>query len=525
MSAAPSMPTATPPISGQSPDGLPLVVVNGRELRHVTSDVVNALVGANDPPFLFTRAGSLVRVTHDERDRPRIEDVGPDQARNRISEVANFARVTKTGSTTAVYPPPEVARDLLARPNHPFPELRGITEVPVLRHDGTVLDEIGYDTASRLIYRPDPDLRVPPITWKPAAGEVATARDLVAETLVDFPFVDDSSRAAAWAMLLTPVVRPAIDGPVPLALIDAPTQGTGKTLLAKLASTIATGREPATMTAARDEEEWRKRITAVLAEAPTLILLDNVELPLRSEHLAAAITSDEWIDRRLGHTSVVRIPQRAVWFATGNNVAAGGDMQRRIYLCRMDARVERPWERGGFRHPDLLRWTREHRGELVAALLTLGRAWAAAERPAPGDDVAQLGSFEAWRHVVGGVLRVAQIPGFLANQAEAQARVDTDTEDFARFLRTWSRNYGSEPVPLAAVTQSREMIENLPSNLDPDDRGFRRRLGWMLRKNAERRFGGLWIERAGDGKEGVLWRLMGTNETAGQSLRSIEPGL
>ena len=32
-------------------------------------------------------------------------------------------------------------------------------------------------------------------------------------------------------------------------------------------------------------------------------------------------------------------------------------------------KCERPWERRGFRHPDLLGWTLEHRADLVWAVL------------------------------------------------------------------------------------------------------------------------------------------------------------
>jgi len=58
---------------------------------------------------------------------------------------------------------------------------------------------------------------------------------LLDELLIDFPFADEASRANALALLLLPYVRPLIVGPTPLHLITAPTQGTGKDLLAQLA--------------------------------------------------------------------------------------------------------------------------------------------------------------------------------------------------------------------------------------------------------------------------------------------------
>jgi hypothetical protein len=62
----------------------------------------------------------------------------------------------------------------------------------------------------------------------------------------------------------------------PLHLIDAPTQGSGKTLLAKLISMVATGTAIPSMTEATSGDEWRKKITATLLNAPSVIFLDNL---------------------------------------------------------------------------------------------------------------------------------------------------------------------------------------------------------------------------------------------------------
>jgi hypothetical protein len=513
------MPNATPPKPGMSPDGLPVIIVNVRELRDVSDEVVRALSKANCPPVLFMRSSSIVRVCRDEKGRPFIDDVDIDEMVSRMTRVANYRR-RSTNRTYTVFPPRDVARDVLVQPSLPFPQLEAITEVPVLRPDGSVLVEPGYDPATRLLYVPAPELRVPPIPDRPTATDVEAAQRLILDAIEEFPFVDEASHAAAWAMLLTPVMRAAINGPTPLALMDAPAQGTGKTLLVKVVSLVATGREPAVMTSADDEEEWRKRITATLREGPAIVLIDNVEKPLRSAHLAGALTTGEWTDRILRFSKVVKLPQRASWFATGNNISVGGDMQRRVYYCRMDARLERPWEREGFKRPDLPAWASEHRGELVAALLTLARAWFVAERPEPAEGTPALGGFEGWRHAIGGTLHSAGIVGFLGNRETIYREVDADGAEWSRFLAAWHRNYGSEPASLATITQSFEMTESLPSWLDPNDRGFRRKLGWALRKNADRRFDGYWIERAGASKEGALWRVASERPPADEAEHS-----
>jgi len=77
---------------------------------------------------------------------------------------------------------------------------------------------------------------------------------LLDSLLGDFPFADQASRANALALLLLPFVRPLIDGPTPLHLIEAAKPGTGKGLLADVVHAIATGR-PASATAEVGEGE------------------------------------------------------------------------------------------------------------------------------------------------------------------------------------------------------------------------------------------------------------------------------
>ena len=91
------------------------------------------------------------------------------------------------------------------------------------------------------------------------------------------------------------------------------------------------------------------------------------------------------------------------------------ELARRTVRIRLDAKMDRPWERTEFRHPHLLEWVMQHRGELIWTALTLIRAWLVAGQP---EGASVLGGFEAWSRVVGGVLSVAQVPGFLDNVRE-----------------------------------------------------------------------------------------------------------
>jgi putative DNA primase/helicase len=193
-----------------------------------------------------------------------------------------------------------------------------------------------------------------------AVPEVPTAQDVVRasrlirrDLLGDFPFVTRADRAHAIAALLLPFVRDIIDGPTPAPLIEAPSAGTGKGLLTHALVMPALGTTLAVMPPATTDDEWRKRITAVLREAPGAILIDNVTRALDSAALSAALTARTWSDRLLGRSTTVNLLVRCLWLMAGNNPTMTTEIARRMVRIRMDARVDRPWQRPThqFRHP------------------------------------------------------------------------------------------------------------------------------------------------------------------------------
>ncbi len=475
----------------------------------MTADVLDALRRANAPdPTLFQRDGVIVRVAATEDGRHRIEAVTESALRGRVARCCDCVTVGATGGGPVhVSPPDHLVRDVLALPGGwGFPPLDGVTGVPVLRPDGTVLDRAGYDPATRLVYARDPGLVVPAIPERPTEAEVAAAVALLHEAIGDFPFADPASRANALALLITPVLRPAVDGPVPMAVVDAPTPGTGKGLLIDTVARVATGAPAAVMTAPAGGAEWKKSITAVLIDGPTMVLIDNVEEPLGSPHLASALTAATWTDRELGRSRIVRLPQRAVWVADGNNVALAGDLPRRCYWVRMDPRLARPWQGRAFRHPDLPAWVDANRGALVGAVLTLCRAWWSAGRPAHAGPV--IGGFDGWCRTAGGVLAFAGVRGFLSNLAELYALNDEESGAWAAFLAALHDRFGGKPVTAgamdAAIRDSTVLREALPEalarSLAETPATFAHGLGHALRKRAGRRHGeaNLYVERGGD---------------------------
>ena len=502
-----------------SGDGRAVIVVNDRQLPAVTADGLAALAAANDPPALFRRGDHLARLRLPAGRPPLLEALAEPAARGELARAATWIATQRNALPLNVSPPIEVVRDLLARPDWPgLPRLEAVVECPVFDADGTLVDRPGFHAASGLWYAPAAGLVVPAVPDIPTDAEVAAARDLIlTEWLGDFPFADTASKATAVAVLLLPLVRPMIDGPTPLHLIDAPTEGTGKTLLASVLGAVTLGRAPHPVTEGQCDEEWRKRITAMLVEGTAFVLIDNLARAVDSAALASVLTTADWSDRVLGVTKMARVPNRAVWVATGNNPALSKELGRRTVRCRLDRGCERPAEVAGFRHPRLLAWTRDHRGELLAAALTLVRAWVARGRP-PGGEV--MGMYEAWAEVVGGVLAVAGIPGLLANRAEFQASQSQVQDEWPAFLAAWGRAYGDRPVDVGALHQLAVREKHLDAVLgDRGERSERTRLGKAVGRQLNRVTGGGRVVAAGANDKGrPTYRLLADEPTRAEDV-------
>jgi hypothetical protein len=150
------------------------------------------------------------------------------------SEQFGFARRPATIPLLAV-------KDMRVAWSKPVPRIRGIVRTPVFSAEGYLSTTRGYQAETGLFYDAAGD-RVPDVPAAPTAIDVGQAKAAIDEWLDDFPFDSRASGANAIAVPLTYVARELI-GKTPLFVINAPTQGTGKGLLADTASIVMEGRE------------------------------------------------------------------------------------------------------------------------------------------------------------------------------------------------------------------------------------------------------------------------------------------
>ncbi|MCA3288706.1 MAG: ATPase, partial [Roseomonas sp.] len=453
---------------------------------HSTRRAWSLLIASNRSPWIFRLGGQPTWVVPDDEGRPAAATIDIERMRHMLANLADWRRPTGKEQTTATPPPSNVIKSLLATPDPALPVLAGIVTAPVFGRNGSLLTEPGYHPDARLLYHPPPGFSLPPIPAKPSAEEIAAARSLLLDELLgDFPFTGEAERAHALCLLLLGFVRPMIEGPTPLHMIEKPTPGTGATLMVDAIATVLTGSSASVMTEGRDDDEWRKRLTAKLRQLPVLLLIDNLRQELDSAALAAALTAPAWEDRILGVSDIIRLPVRCTWVATGNNPAVSHEIARRLVRIRLDARSDQPWRREGFRHPDLMIWVRANRARLVAACLTLCQAWTSAGRPPAARS---LGSFETWSQTLGGILHVTGVPGFLGNLDEVMEASDSEGGSWRAFIQLWWDRFGSAEVSVSDLIGHAQSAQvGLPVSAKTDH-ALSITLGKAFRKLRDRAF-------------------------------------
>ena len=320
-----------------------------------------------------------------------------------------------------------------------MPRLRAIIGAPTLRPDGTVIDTPGYDPDTGLLLVGDRLWRHVPDN--PSKRDAAEALRTLSEPIPGLPFVAESDRAAALALLITSVLRPSLKT-APMFTVSAPAAGTGKSLTVDVAAIMATGRPVAVITPTPDEAELEKRIGACAIAGDPVMSIDNVTHLLKSDVLCQMLTQTEVQVRVLGASKSVRVPSTGLICATGNNLVVYGDLNRRTIGIRLDAKCERPEDRSF--NFDALELAMRRRAELVAAALTIVCAYLSAGTP---NKAARLGGFEDWSDTVRSALIWLGLPDC---RGDAELRQDTDPGEGLKLEPT-----SSKPCRMGRLRQKR----------------------------------------------------------------------
>ena len=133
----------------------------------------------------------------------------------------------------------------------------------VVRPDGTVLDEPGYDLSTRLLYLPTSAMNGVKVADMPSAAEIAAARETVLYPIRQFPFVSTSHRSNWLGMALTPLIRTIVPPPYQLGIIEASNPGSGKSYLLSILRIVHGAAVRSALP--NTNEEWSKVVPALLS--------------------------------------------------------------------------------------------------------------------------------------------------------------------------------------------------------------------------------------------------------------------
>jgi hypothetical protein len=470
----------------------PVITISTEE-HEVNAEAVQALA---DEDSLYQRGGILVHVVRDVRpaakgirrpSSPRIEPLPRPLLRERLAANARWVKLEEAIKSPA-HPPAWSVAAVHARANWPaIRHLEAVVDYPVLRPDGTILAQPGYDSETGLLL--ETATSFPSIPERPSRDDAVVARDLLLEVVQDFPFERRVHMAAWLAALLTPLARFAYAGPSPLFLADANVRAAGKGLSLDTISRIVTGERFTIATYTGNEEELRKRITSLVLAGDRLVLFDNLTGKFGNAILDAALTGTSWKDRLLGVNRMAEGPLYMTWYATGNNVAIAADTARRVCHIRFESPEERPERRQDFRHPNLLAWVGENRGPLLAAALTILRSYCAAGRP--DLNLHAWGSFEGWSGLPRSAVVWVGMPDPGETRLHLQEQSDVVAESMGALLRCWEQMdldrrgltaaeviqaCNAPPLGLAGLSNDlRDALESLLGKLDSRTLGIKRR--------------------------------------------------
>ncbi len=388
-----------------------------------------------------------------------------------------------------------------------LPPLAGVVRQPYFREtDGELITHAGYDqTSQRFGVFDARQFEIPEPT--PEAARAALA--MLEELLTEFHFVADTDRAAALSAIFTAVVRPSL-AYAPGFHAKAPVFGSGKTYLCELIGAFAGPGGNSKVSYPTTSEEATKVMLSLLLTSPAVIEFDDMDTDwIPHGTIKRMLTADQITDRILGVSKTATVSTRTLFLGSGNNVGPVRDLLRRVLTIHIDPRCAIPATMTYKGYP--VDKVRQNRGRYVSAVLTIILAWRKAGSPRA--DVESIVTFGgAWSDYCRHPLMWLGHPDPATALLE-QVKHDPDGDALAGLMTEWRTAFGSTPATVRKAVDLAEMAH--PNLLDAmrefpvEEKGSinRSKLGWLLKKNANRIVGGFMFQQAtADGR--TAWRVV-----------------
>lgn len=435
------------------------------------------------------------------------------------SEHITFLVASGQDRTREIAPPRTITDAILETASRwSFPEVNAVVGSPILRPDGSILSERGYDALTKTFLTTT--LTLPAMPDHPTRDDALAALELLSDLINEFPFVTEDGSSAHQSVALAAMISATTRGlypVVPATILSAPAPGTGKSYLADLIALIATGQRCAAMAAGRDEAETEKRLDGAILRGLPIVAIDNLNGTIGGDKLCMIVERPVIDVRALGKSDMLQVPNSFTVLGNGNQIELSIDIARRCLLCQLDANEERPELRHFSKRPDVL--ISEERGRYVGACIIIVRAWqlamGAGERPIRP----ALASFEVWSDIVRSALSWLGQADPVDTMAEGRS-TDPNLDARRAIFPAWHALLGDKPHTVAEVLERAAaqaldvdqieagLMAAIKAHLPEQDRHGRdndtRRLGILLRGSKGLVTGGLKLE-GNKTNQGMKW--------------------
>lgn len=425
---------------------LPTIELRVAETERIVDEIEAALIASNRG--LYRRGGLIVATGFDkmqtwdgktvevqiieERDNyALLEDIEASAIFVKFDARANKLRRTA--------PKMPLALTLKQRTHRlRLPNLVSVINCPTIKANGELMAEPGFDPSTGILFDPR-GVTFPPVPNKPSKDVAQAALTRIESLIRTFDLVGDDDKAVALSLILTAIARASLPT-APLHGFSAPVAGSGKSKLVDIASILATGHEQGVTAQGESREEAEKRLSTLLMRGDPIIAIDNCEAPLEGVLINQALTQTRVELRILGLSKAMTVRCASLVAGTGNNLVVKGDLTRRSLVGKLDPKVAEPELRQYAYDP--IADVKAHRGELVAAALTILRAYHVAGCP---NRPPRLQGFEQWSDTVRGALMWlgAGDPTATMNRLR---KADPVLKSLTAILHAWRNAFGSQPI-------------------------------------------------------------------------------
>jgi hypothetical protein len=273
-------------------------------------------------------------------------------------------------------------------------------------------------------------------------------------------------------------------------------------------------------------EEATKVILSLLLSSPAVIEFDDMDTDwIPHGTIKRMLTAEHITDRILGISKTAMVSTRTLFLGSGNNVGPIRDLLRRVLTINVDPRCATPATISYKGFP--VDKVRQNRGKYVAAVLTIIQAWRKAGLPrAEADSIVTFGG--AWSDYCRFPLMWLGYPDPATALLE-QIRRDPDGDALAGLMSEWYSVFGSIPTTVRKAVEKageRPHLKDAMREFPVEERGEINpcKLGWMLRKNANRIVSGFEFQRSmADGR--IAWRVVAVETPPLTPLPSFPPSV